>query len=873
MEKRDKDGIIDFASMDIDEVYKTLNTTIDGLSENEVSKRIEKYGLNVLEKKKSIGFFTLFINQFKSLLVGILVIAVIISIFLGEIIDSIAIIVILLINSLLGALQEFKAEKSLEALKKYLSEKAIVIRKGERKEIDAKYLVPGDMIVLEEGMKVPADIRLVKATNLKVMEAILTGESIPVEKDNKPVSTSILGEKKCMVFSGTEIMTGRAIGIVTATGKHTELGKIAESVQSIKREETPLQKKLEVLAKKLGIMTIGLAFVIFLIYSFVDKVAIIDGLMVAISLAVAAIPEGLPAVVTISLSLGAKRMVSRNALMRRLASVETLGSTTVICTDKTGTLTKNELTVKKIFDGKEIDVYGTGYAPLGGFSHPPPKLLLKAGAICNNSSLKEKDGHYVVLGDPTEGALITAAMKASIEIHPEIERLGEISFNSERKMMSVLCKENGKLFIYSKGAPEVLIEKCSKVLIDGTERELDLNLKKLYLQKAEEYAKHAMRVIAIAYKETNKRVLEEGDEQGFILLGLEAMIDPPRPEVREAIEKCKTAGIRVIMITGDHIETARAIGEEVGIKGKAILGKDIDKVDIGDISIFARVNPSDKLKIVDYFRDKGEVVAMTGDGVNDAPAIKKADIGISVGSGTDVAKDASEMVLLDDNFATIVNAIEEGRGIFNNIRKFVNYLLSANLGEVLAVAIAGFLSVIFPDKFGAVLFTALNLLWINLLTDGLPALALGIDPTSPKVMKQSPRDPKEPVINTKMLISIISTGIIIALTALMSFSYFMPDVYTARSVALTSIILLESTRIFVIKKGYEESIFNNKWLIFSIIFSILLQLIAMYTPFSTLLKIAPLNGVEWLFTIIISIIASILIYILDVATKRLFSKT
>ncbi len=880
-ESKKGNSSIDYASLPFKEVMKLLSTSIDGLSEKEAERRLEVYGKNTFSTESKVSLLSVFISQFKSILVVILLIATVISGLLGEWIDAIAIFIIVILNAILGTIQEYKAENAIESLKKFISPKIKVRRGGKEKIIDSALLVPGDIIILEEGINVPADARLIEAHNLATMEATLTGESTPIEKDVQPVVTKLISEKKSMVFKGTSVIRGRGLAVVTSTGNYTEMGKIAKKLSEMKRVQTHLEKKLVGFSKSLSLIILAITVFTFLIYRFFDATSTIKAFMIAVSLAVAAIPEGLPAVVTLTLSLGANRMAKKKAIVRRLASIETLGAVTVICTDKTGTLTKNELTVKKIFDGLgDIDVGGTGYTIKGSFSREFSKDITLAGALASRAKLIKKDNEdndIEVEGDPTEIALVVLAEKAGFDVEKERrkrELIGEVSFSSERKRMSIAWKERDKNVLYSKGAPEVLIQLCTHVKIGSDIQPLTEELKKRFLDKVTEYAKHALRVLAIAYKQLPDEVEEhqlEQEEKDLILLGIVGMIDPPREEVYEAIEKCKKAGIKPIMITGDHLYTAKAIAEEIGIEGKAIRGDEIDSIDLDkeveNIAIYARVNPSHKLKIVEALKKKGHVVAMTGDGVNDAPAIKEADIGIAVGSGTDVAKEAAEMIIIDDNFATIVSAIEEGRGIYRNIKKFINYLLSNNLGEVLVVSLAAIFSFIFSTH--AVIFTALQILWVNLLTDGFPALALGVDPAPKNIMENPPRDPKEEIIDKQMAFSLAYIGILIAIAVLVSFfSFIHKDLTEARTVALTTLVFLELVRIASIKKSYNEPLFNNKYLLWAIIGTLIIQLIAIYSPLNKILKLSPISLYHWIFVVGITF----LVFLMSISVSKLFSK-
>lgn len=742
----------------IDQIFKDLKTSAKGLSEAEAEERLKQYGLNEIKEGKKISAWEIFFGQFKSIVIWILIVATIISAFLGEYIDAIVILVIIVLIAVLGFVQEYRAERSIEALKKLASLKATVIRDTQKKEIDAKELVPGDAIVLETGDKIPADARLIEVFNLQTQEAALTGESQPIKKHSEvlPEKTAI-ADMKNMVFSGTIVVSGRAKAVVFKTGMQTEIGKIASMIQQVKPEPTPLQKKMNQLGKLLGKVTIGIAIIVFIagiifhVYrdegSIFDKEFSVSMLLVAVSLAVAAIPEGLPAVVTIALAIGTQRMLKRNALVRRLPSVETLGSTTVICADKTGTLTVNEMTVKRLFvNGKIIDITGAGYETKGQFlcknkqvAIDEIELLLRVGALNNNAELKNSN----LIGDPTEGSLIVSAAKAGLikeELEIEYQRIDEIEFTSERKMMTTIHKHHGEKVAYVKGAPEVVLKMCNYIYINGKTKKLTDEMRQEILEINKEFADSALRVLGFAYK----TLVDTHPEKNLIFVGLQGMIDPPREEVKIAIEKCKKAGIKVVMITGDHEITAKAVAKEIGLEGKAIAGQQLDEIKnldeiVEDIAIFARVNPEHKIKIVDALKKKGHVVAMTGDGVNDAPALKKADIGIAMGiTGTDVSKEASAMILTDDNFASIVNAVEEGRGVYDNIRKYIGFLLSGNIAEVAII----FLGILFGIPLP---LTATQILLINLVTDGLPALALSVDPFEPNAMSRKPRKQDEPI--------------------------------------------------------------------------------------------------------------------------------
>lgn len=856
-----------FYSLSQQEIFEKLNTSEKGLSQSEAQDRLQQYGKNQLTAKKKISPLAIFLEQFKNSLILILIgaaLLVFVVYYFGErdssdLIEGGLILAIVLMITALGFIQEYKAEKAVEALKKLLAYKAKVIRDGKESEVDVTQLVPGDVVILEEGAKVPADIRVLDVSNLSTLEASLTGESTPVSKSVEKIEGEVaLGDQKNMVFSSTVIASGRGKGVVARTGDKTEIGKIASMVSEVEDSSTPLQKRLDEIGKVIGYAVLGIAAVVFIFIVFFSETAkepllqrFLDSFIAAIALAVAAIPEGLPAVVTISLALGTQRMLKRNALVRKLNSIETLGSTDVICSDKTGTLTKNEMTVQQIYyNGKTYQVTGTGYETTGEFTvdgknvNPSElKLLLTIGLACNDASLK--DGK--IIGDPTEGALLVSAAKAGVTA--EIERLKEIPFSSVRKMMSVADEDQGKIMVYAKGAPEVVLEHCSKIIDGGKEVDLTQKEKEKVLQKVEEMSKEALRTLGFAYKKTNK--VEEDDkemESNLTFVGLQGMIDPPREEVPDLIQQCKNSGIRVIMITGDHLATAVAIANEIGVEGKGMSGVELDKLSAQELeevvkntNIYARVSPDFKMKIIDILKKEGHIVAMTGDGVNDAPAVKKADIGVAMGiTGTDVAKEASDMVLLDDNFGTIVRAIEEGRGIFDNIRKFVNYLLSCNIGEVILVFAAVIIFQHLP-------LSAVMLLWINVVTDGLPAIALGLDPAQKNIMKLSPKKYQEQIINARLWWEMIIFGILmtVGVLGLYAFNYFDPaeGPAEARAAAFMAVVIFELVRLLIIRFDYKTSLFSNLWLIVAVTASILFQVLIVYVPF--LAEIFEIKHIDW----------------------------
>jgi Ca2+-transporting ATPase len=865
---------MEYYTEDVKALYRKFNSTPNGLSSKRASLSLAHYGPNELKKTKGISPITIFLNQFKSFIIYILFFALFVSLFLGytdedpkekfdSYVDAGVIATILFINAVLGFLQEYRAEKSLDALKRLAGLKAKVLRNGMPIEINATQIVPGDIILLETGDKVPADCRLIETYSLETQEAALTGESMPVVKDTKTISKIVgLGERKNVAYSGTIITKGRGKALVCATGMDTEIGKIARLIQEQEQGMTPLQQKLEYLGTWMGISILAIVTVMFLI-GIANGVEIKEMFMSAIALAVAAVPEGLPAIVTISLALGIQRMIEKNALIRKLSSVETLGSTTVICTDKTGTLTKNEMTVRSVYANGEItDISGSGYSLEGNFTKDPQKieLLLKCGALCNDAILND-----TVIGDPTEGALIVSAAKAGIikaDLLKKSPRINEIPFDSERKMMSTVHKEADCRTMYTKGAPEKVLKACKSILIDGNIEKLTEQMKENLMTQNNHFAKKALRVLGFAYKELDGTDPKEDD---MTFLGLQAMIDPPREEAKLAIEKCKSAGIKVVMITGDHKETAIAIARELGIEGKAITGEELEKIfplkeQVEEIGIYARVDPEHKLRIVQALQERGHIVAMTGDGINDAPALKKSDIGIAMGiTGTDVAKEASHMILTDDNFASIVNAVEEGRIIYDNIKKFVFYLVSSNLGEVLTLFLAILISAFSPATILVLPLLAVHLLWMNLLTDGLPALALGVDKPDLNIMDRKPRPKNEHIITTYNIVIMVSVAAIMALVSLLMFYKYSPEnnpMY-AQTIAFTTLVMLQMFNVLNATSETEsiftKGIFSNLYLILAITASLSLQAMIMYVPALTrMFKIVPLTAGDWLYITIAS---------------------
>ena len=843
-----------FHAKPFEKVLEELNTSAKGLSEEEAARKLAIYGKNELKEAKKISPVKIFLLQFKSIVIYILIFAAIVSAVLSQFIDMAIILAVLAINAILGFVQEYRAEKAIEALKKLSAPKATIIRDGKAVKISSSDVVPGDILVLGTGDRICADARLIEISNFETQEAALTGESLPVKKSISVIAEkTMVADMRNMVFSGTIAVKGKAHAVVVATGMGTEIGKIAKLVQETKREETPLQKKLGELGKTLGYSTIAASAAIFLIGLLLKKTDLFSMLLTSTSLAVAAIPEGLPAVVTISLAIGIQRIAKRKALMRRLPSVETLGSVNVVCTDKTGTLTKNEMTVKKIFaNNSVIDVSGEGYETKGNFSIDGKNfdakkisLLLRAGMMCNDSKLSPAP-----IGDPTEISLIASAEKGGISHSSSFKRVDEMPFDSERKMMSTLNFDGKSYFVFSKGAVESILRKSSRIFENNRTRKITESDRKKILEANRKFAESALRVLAFAYKPSKKERVSEND---FIFLGLQAMIDPPREDAKLAMEKCRTAGIRVVMITGDHEITAKAIGREFGITGRVANGNELENASpekllqiISECSIFARVNPEHKLKIVSALQSQGNVVAMTGDGVNDAPALKKADIGIAMGiTGTDVAKEASDMILMDDNFASIVNAVEEGRGVYENIRKFFAFLLSGNIAEVLIILLSMIFMLPLP-------LTAIQLLLINLFTDGLPAIAMGIDPFERDIMRQMPRKAKEK-IQHGLGNFLIGFPIIMTAATLAIFSFFLgsgASLIKAQTAAFLSIVMFKLFQAFACRSlrhsAFKAGIFRNRALVGAVIISFAFTVCVIYIPYlNPISKTFPLSALEF----------------------------
>jgi len=865
-----------------------------GLTALQVSRHLAKYGPNSLPSGPKLSPWKILLGQFKDVLILVLIAAATVSLGLsifereGLPTEALLIYGIVLAIAIVGFTNEYKAEKTVEALRKLMSASCRVRRDGEEIEIPTDQLVPGDIVLLDEGKKIPADLRLLDAKRLQINEASLTGESVPVTKNTDTLSGELaLGDQKNMAFSGTIVTTGTAVGIVIATGGATQIGAIAKMVSEVEDEETPMQRKLDDLGKKLGFVILGICVVVFLIIlsldvqhieqTFAEKV--IFAFTAAVALAVAAIPEGLAFVVRISLALGARRMASKNALVRKLSAVESLGSTDVVCSDKTGTLTKGEMTVRQLYaDGRTFELSGSGYSLEGALTHEGKpatatesiRQLLEVGLLCNNAKLFEGG----VLGDPTEGCLIVSAAKlglqsdVSITAHPRID---EIPFSSDRKIMSTLHRSPKGYLVAVKGASSIVLERCTHELKNGTSVPMTDARKKEVNAIAHLMASKALRVLAFGYRQEVNRPGENDMEKNLTFVGLQAMMDPPREEVREVIEKIqRDAGMRVIMITGDSIETAKAVAGELGITGEAITGLELDAISdeefvqrVEEINIYGRVNPAHKIRIVQALKKHGHQVAMTGDGVNDAPAIKAADIGIAMGiTGTDAAKEAADMILLDDKFVTIINAVEEGRGIFDNVRKFVNFLLSCNIGEVITVL----LGVLIHQN---LILTAAQLLFINIVTDGLPAVALGSDPVAKNVMSFKPHHYQQPIVNKRVWLEIFIFGGMMAAVLLAQYSLALSTegAIMASSVIFMAMVVYEFVRLVDIRSDFHMKFFSNKLLFGSLVVSFVIQIAVLTVPpLASTFAVTMITWSDWL---VMGVASSLLFVIMKVLNPLL----
>ncbi len=891
-----------------EQVVATLDTDSHrGLSTAEARSRLERYGRNELAQEAPVPAWKRFLAQFQDALVVLLLAATAISAVLWLYerdsalpYESIAITAVVLLNAVMGFVQESRAESAVAALRQMAAAHAHVVRDGERRSVSAAEVVPGDIIIVEEGDTIPADARVLQSTALQTAEAALTGESLPVSKRADPIAgDAALGDRDNMIFSGTSVTYGRGRAVVVATGMSTEMGRIAGMLTSVPVETTPLQKELDRVGRLLGGIVVAIAIVMVATIILVEHVrglaALFDVLILGVALAVAAVPEGLPAVVTAVLSIGVQRMAKRHAIVRRLSAVETLGSASVVASDKTGTLTRNEMTVREVVTASGRTLFdGTGYSPSGAVrfaadGHAPASLraeLERALAVAdraNNASLRQDDGRWSIQGDPTEGALIVAARKAGLtgeDLQRRFARVAEMPFSSERKLMSTVHTDadvEGRMLVFTKGAPDVLLGRCTYELVGEEHRPLGDERRRAILEMNDDLAGRALRTLGVGFRASHDGGLPpDGDaealERDLVFAGLIGMMDPPRDEARAAVARAQRAGIRPLMITGDHPRTAAVIARELGISadGRAITGAELQRMSDRDlaetvaaVSVYARVDPGHKLRIVKALQRQGAVVAMTGDGVNDAPALKTADIGIAMGiTGTDVSKQAAAMVLADDNFATIVAAVEEGRSIFSNIRKFLRYLLSSNIGEVMTM----FFGVVFARQIGidvesgvvVLPLLATHLLWINLVTDGAPALALGVDPPDASLMRERPRPAGEPVITGRMWAGIFFVGSVMAAGTLYVLDASLPGGFVesagsmryAQTMAFTTLMLFQLFNVFNARSDEESAfrgLFANRWLWAGVALSVVLHVAVIYVPFlQRAFSTGPLTAGDWL---------------------------
>ena len=830
---------------------KALGVDVNvGLTDAEAQERSAKYGKNRLEGGKEKSILQMALEQLKDYMVIILIIAAVVSVILGEVLEGVIIIAIVILNTFLGVYQENKASNALKALKEMSSPHAKVLRNGQIVEVASSDVVPGDVTIMEAGDYIPADVRLIEVGNMKVDEAALTGESVPVEKDANAVlaDDASLGDRINCAYMGTVVTYGRGKGIITDIGMSTQMGNIAGMLNNVEEESTPLQKKLDSLGKVLGTVCLAVCAVIFVL-GLVRGMEFFDIFMLSVSLAVAAIPEGLTVVVTVVLAMGMQKMVKCNAIIKRLSAVETLGSTTVICSDKTGTLTQNKMTIQKLYNGNDtFDVGGTGYSPIGEILDAEGNLatdrvlkVVEGGLLCNDATydpLKES-----IIGDPTEGAMVVLAHKAGMEKdtwNSKYPRIQEIPFDSDRKLMSTYHEIDGKIIMYTKGAPDELLRRCVSIELDGKVEALVDAKREEILAKNQAFAEQALRVIGVAYRVVDKAVVDLEMENDLIFVGLMGMIDPPRVEAKDAVAVCKKAGIQVKMITGDHKVTASAIGAQLGIESeRTVEGREINEMSDEELrecvkttSIFARVSPEHKVRLVDAVRANGNIAAMTGDGVNDAPSLKHADIGVAMGiTGTDVSKEAADMILTDDNFASIVSAVAEGRTIYANIRKVVGFLLSCNIGEILVLFFAMLIGFDEP-------LVAIQLLSINLITDAFPAFALGMEKEEAGVMERKPRNPSEPIVNRKMTIAVVFQSLALALGTLGSFAYgyyVHDDLDVARTACFLTLVLGELLRAYSARSEntfvFKMKVFENGYLNKCVLLSVVFMLATIYVPF------------------------------------------
>ncbi|MBU4232537.1 MAG: cation-translocating P-type ATPase [Desulfobacterales bacterium] len=875
-----------FHTMAPEQVLEALGTGPAGLDRDAAQALLSRYGPNELAAGKKISAWSILLRQFANLLIVILLAATVISFFLGESLDAYVILAIVLACVGLGFFQEYRAEQAAAALQKLAAPVATVVRDGKERSIPAREVVPGDVLVLHTGDRVAADARLLEEINLKADEALLTGESTASGKKLAPVADPDLAvaDRKCMVFGGTVITYGRGRGVVTATGMDTEFGKIARMLADVTEDKTPLEARMASIGRVLSVICLSVALGASLL-GVLRGHSWLEMLIWGISLAVAAVPESLPAVVTGALAIGTTRMARKNAIVKRLPAVETMGCTTVICTDKTGTLTKNEMTVRRLFlDGEMVDVSGTGYEPSGSFGigdavvslgdHPVLACMARIALLCNDAALEENDGNWTVRGDPTEGALLVLGRKAGLDpeaLSREFPRVAEIPFSSEAKRMSTFHKEPDGVLMYVKGASERLLPRASMMLTAGGERSMSAEDRDAVQKQAAAMAHEALRVLGLAYRRLPAVPDLESDaaDPELVWVGLVGMIDPPRPEARQAVDQCRQAGIRVIMITGDHPVTASAVAREVGLVSPGqeshavITGPELNQLSdpelkeaLREVRVFARVAPEHKLRLVDILKEQGEVVAMTGDGVNDAPALKRADIGVAMGiTGTEVTKETAAMILADDNFATLVAAVEEGRAIFDNIKKYLVFLLSCNLTEILVLTGAFFLGMPLP-------LIALQILWVNLTTDGLPALALGVDPKAPDIMSRPPRPPAEGVFSPTVTALLVTIALYLTAILIPMFGYYYywnpwglsdPEMVLteAQTMVFITLVLVQLVNAFNCRSDYlslfKVGVFGNRFLILAVLVSLgMMVMVIEWDPLSHLFHTTPLRWQDWL---------------------------
>ncbi len=822
----------------VEDTLKNLKSDPDkGLTSAEAEKRSNKYGKNELVEEEKDSPLILFLSQFKEILIIILIFAAIAAYFVGDVIDAIVIIIVVVINAVVGFIQEYRAEKAMEKLKALISNEAVVLRDGKKQKISAVDLTPGDIVIIEEGDNIPADLRIIESYDLKVDESALTGESFPVEKVSGAIETESEDPSNA-AFMETDVSSGRGKGVVVEIGMDTEIGKIAEMIQE-EEEETPLHQKISRLGRNLGILALVVCSIVFVLLYF-QGTPIVDTLLTAISLAVASVPEGLPAILTLTLALGMQRMARNNAIVRRLLAVETLGSCNIICTDKTGTLTKNKMTIRET-------------------RITAPERAFQISALCNNATFSEGK----LIGDPTDGAILTFAEEngySKSELEERYPRLYEIPLDSVRKRMATVNEIDGEKYVLVKGAPEIILSRCSWIEKGENVQKITKQDKEIILNDLRDLTSKSYRVIAFSYKkipyEESKfdTIHKDKLEENLVFVGLVGMMDPPRAEAKKAVDTCIKAGIKVVMITGDHEDTAAAIAKEIGIltNGKILTGQELDKLSdaefnsiVEDVQVYARVFPEQKVRIVKALKEKGDITAMTGDGVNDAPALKKAAIGVAMGSGTDVAKESADMLLQDDNFATIVKAVKEGRTIFDNIRRFVRFQLSTNVGAIITITAAALMALPVP-------FNPIQILWINIIMDGPPAQSLGVEPPEKNVMNRSPR--KEEIIPRQNLTRIIIAGIVMSVGTLALYFYEISlgvGVLRATSIAFTVFVMFQIFNVFNCR--FKMFTLANKFLYIAIGLSLLLQLLVIYVPFfQGIFRTTALSGIDWLWILAVS---------------------